>query len=49
MGRRIRITLAFAIAGLLTAAFAAGSAWAAGPTPGTPEYVQRDNQNMTDA
>jgi len=49
MGRRIRVTVAFAIAGILTAGFGAGSVWAAGPTPGTPEYVQRDNQNMADA
>ena len=29
--------------------FAPASAGAAGPTPGTPEYVQRDNQNIADA
>jgi hypothetical protein len=40
MGRRIRVTVAFAIT---------GSVSAAGPTPGTPEYFQRDNQNMADA
>ncbi|MFL5826538.1 MAG: alpha/beta hydrolase [Thermoleophilaceae bacterium] len=26
-----------------------GVAWGAGPQPGTPEYIQRDNQNMQDA
>jgi dienelactone hydrolase len=49
MGRRIRTTLAFAIAGVLAAALGTGGAAAAGPTPGTPEYVQRDNQNIADA
>ena len=29
--------------------FAPASAGAAGPTPGTPEYLQRDNQNIADA
>ena len=27
----------------------ATDAWAAGPAPGTPEYIQRDNQNIQDA
>jgi dienelactone hydrolase len=29
--------------------FAPASAGAAGPTPGTPEYLKRDNQNIADA
>jgi hypothetical protein len=49
MGRRISTTVAFAITGVVAATVGAGTGWAAGPTPGTPEYVQRDNQNMTDA
>lgn len=49
MGRRITAAAACAAAGILMAAFAPGGAWAAGPAPGTPEYVQRDNQNMADA
>ena len=34
---------------LLAAASATAPAHAAGPEPGTPEYFQRDNQNMSDA
>ena len=30
-------------------ALAPAAAEAAGPQPGTPEYIQRDNQNMADA
>jgi len=44
-----RMLAALAVA---TAALAAGAATvtaAAGPAPGTPEYVQRDTQNMLDA
>jgi dienelactone hydrolase len=39
------------LASLLTAAafLAPGAAHAAGPEPGTPEYVQRDTQNIADA
>src|SRR4051794_16306314 len=36
------------LAALLALALAAPSQ-AAGPKPGTPEYVQRDNQNIADA
>src|SRR3954447_7676582 len=36
------------LAALLALAFAP-QALAAGPQPGTPEYVQRDNQNIADA
>jgi hypothetical protein len=45
MGRWISAASALAI----MAIFGAGSAWAAGPAPGTPEYFQRDTQNMRDA
>ena len=46
MGRRIGAGLALAITWVLMAATAG---WAAGPAPGTPEYFQRDTQNMRDA
>jgi dienelactone hydrolase len=46
MGRDLRRLCACALA-LLAGAPAAASA--AGPPPGSPEYVQRDNQNMVDA
>src|SRR6185503_7630828 len=46
MGRRIGAGLALAITWVLMAATAG---WAAGPAPGTPEYLQRDVQNMADA
>jgi hypothetical protein len=46
MGRRIGAGLALAITWVLVAATAG---WAAGPAPGTPEYFQRDTQNMQDA
>lgn len=38
-----------ALAAVLLALAAAAPAAAGGPAPGTPEYVQRDNQNMQDA
>src|SRR5947208_6754791 len=41
-----RTTAGAVIAALL---IAAAPAHAAGPEPGTPEYFQRDNQNMNDA
>ena len=46
MGRRIGAGLALAITWILMAATAG---WAAGPAPGTPEYFQRDTENMRDA
>jgi dienelactone hydrolase len=46
MGRRIGASLTLAITWVLMAT-AAGSA--AGPQPATPEYFQRDTQNMLDA
>src|SRR4051812_44685834 len=46
MGRRIGAGLALTITWGLMAATAG---WAAGPAPGTPEYFQRDTQNMRDA
>ena len=46
MGRRIGASLALTITWVLMAATAG---WAAGPAPGTPEYFQRDTQNMRDA
>src|SRR5437763_10497952 len=49
MGRRIRTAAATAVAAFLAAGPTSGGAWASGPAPGTPEYVQRDNQNMADA
>jgi hypothetical protein len=49
MGRWIRATAAVAAAGIVATAAGVGSASAAGPAPGTPEYFQRDNQNMADA
>jgi dienelactone hydrolase len=45
-GRGLRVALGFACA---VVAAAAPSAAAAGPAPGSPEYFQRDNQNMMDA
>src|SRR5436305_14104608 len=48
MGRWINAAAALAVTAILTTALAA-SAGAAGPAPGSPEYFQRDNQNMADA
>ncbi len=45
MGRVVRGILALTMCG----AFMTTGAQAAGPQPGTPEYVQRDTQNMLDA
>jgi dienelactone hydrolase len=41
--------LAVALITLALAGLGTGSAGAAGPEPGTPGYIQRDNQNMADA
>jgi dienelactone hydrolase len=48
MGRRRRAFWALAAA-VAVALAVTEAGWAAGPEPGTPEYVQRDNQNMQDA
>jgi dienelactone hydrolase len=49
MGRRISLATALAVVGTIVSALAPAGAWGAGPAPGTPQYVQRDNQNMADA
>ena len=47
MGRRGRALLALTAIAVTLGITEAG--WAAGPKPGTPGYIQRDNQNMLDA
>src|SRR3954466_2648333 len=42
---RLHLLVLLAVVALV----APGSAFAGGPQPGTPEYVQRDNQNIADA
>src|SRR3979411_418337 len=49
MGRRIRRTVAFAIAGVLTAALGAGSSWGGGPPPGETHGFNRAHHKQPTA
>ena len=46
---RLRVVRFAVLAAVCVLSLAAGPAHASGPKPGTPEYFQRDNQNMQDA
>jgi len=46
---RLRVVRFAVLVAVCVLSLAAGPAHASGPKPGTPEYFQRDNQNMQDA